>query len=302
MKNYYDILGVNPDASEDEIKKSYRKLVILCHPDHHQGDPLAEERLRELNEAYEVLKNPNRRKRYDQFGDLGIKTPGSGGFEEMFQDLFGDVLGGPFRKKRGFGSNKGADLRYILEIDFEECALGCEKRIQYLRKVNGVDTKSTLLVSVPAGAAHGQRLKIQGAGDSSSESRTVGDLYVVVNLKPHPLFRRMQNELHLTLPITIEEAVLGTTKTIPTLYGAKKLIIPSGTTSHSQIRLKDLGFTQPKAMNRGDMVVEVVMDLPQKLTIQEKKLFEQLGMISKNYPLVREFEDKVSELLNNEAP
>lgn len=302
MKNYYEILGVEKTASDDEIKKSYRKKVIECHPDRNQDDPQAEERLKELNEAYEILKNSRRRRHYDQFGESFYgRGQGKNPFDDIFQDFFTDVLGGPFRKKRTQGSGSGADLRFTVEITYEECALGCEKKIQYLRKVAGEDKKCSLVVTIPAGTPHGQRLRIQGGGDehkSANHSPKVsGDLFIIVHLLEHPLFRRDGLDVSMTVPLTIHEAVLGTSIAIPTLYGEKQLVVPEGAGKGQKMRLKDLGFVHPKTLVRGDMIVELTLDLPQKLSIKEKKLIEQLAIVSKSYPLVREFRAKVAELL-----
>ena len=299
MKDYYELLGVTADADSDEIKRAYRRLAMQFHPDHHQDDPDAVYKLKEINEAYEILKNPIKRKQYDAFGAYaGKATP----IEDFVQDFVSDFLK-PFKKWTKSSLPKGADLRFKLEISLEESAIGCEKQIQYTKKENGFDVSSTLVVSIPAGLASGQRLRIQGAGDSilQNNQKRPGDLFVIVNVTPHPLFKREGANVVLELPVTITQAVTGFKGRIPTIYGSTDLNLSASQISdlvryNKSLQLPQLGFTKPKSVTRGDMFLKIVIDLPEKLSPAEKNLFEQLAKVSKNYPLVREFQNTMSRL------
>ena len=226
-RDFYQIIGVSRSATADEIKKAYRKLAMQYHPDKNPNNKKAEDKFKELSEAYETLSDDEKRKTYDQFGHAGAggnPFAGAGGFSgrqsrgggagpgaDPFQDIFGDVFGDIFNQPGGGrtgarpGANayrnqaqKGSDLKYSLTITFEEAAVGTEKTISFMRQVGSKEENTRLAVTVPAGVKEGQRLKLAGEGDRPS-SGSGGDLYVVVDLQEHVLFRREDNDVILDL-------------------------------------------------------------------------------------------------------
>ena len=296
-RDYYDVLGVARTATPDEMKKAFRKLAMQLHPDKNPGDKKAEEKFKEINEAYETLSDPQKRQMFDQFGHAGAQAgfrpgaggpfggaggfggfgggaaggpgggfggfggPGSGGgSQENMQDIFGDIFsdffsgrtrgaGGPGGPGAGPGPGarpqsrgRGADLRYTLNISFEEAAAGTEKTISFIRQRNSKEETARLQVTVPSGVKPGQRLKLRGEGDASANGGGTGDLYVIVNIQEHALFRRVENDIHMDLPLGFAEAISGTSVEIPTLTGKASLKIPPGTHSGQLFRLKGKGF------------------------------------------------------------
>ena len=336
-RDYYEVLGVRRNATPDEIKKAFRKLAIQFHPDKNPGSKTAEEKFKEASEAHEVLSDSEKRQQYDQFGHgfaayshagAGAGGPGSpfGGFDETtfsgfgaagpesFQDIFGDIFGGmggadPFRQgrgprqsesgPRGGTKTRGADLRYTLAITFEEAATGCEKTISFVRQRGGREETAKLAITIPAGVRPGQRLKLRGEGDAPPVGNQVGDLYVVISVADHPLFRRVENDVHIEVPIGFVEAILGTIVEVPTLTGKASVKIPPGTSSGQSFRLKGKGFstsTQASSGPSGDMMVKVIVDVPKDLTEDEKETLRSFAMTAKPGPLVRAFQEKVDRL------
>lgn len=324
-KDFYSILGISRSASPEEIKKAYRKLAVQFHPDKNQGEKKAEEKFKEISEAYDVLSDPKKREMYDQFGHAGSQGfggggpfgggPGgfSGGFGgaggqshpggDPFQDIFGDVFGDIFgagRGPRGGGRRqqaKGTDLRYTLNISFEDSALGCERVISFVRQRDGAEDAAKLSVNVPAGVKEGQRLKLAGEGDSGSSGGAPGDLYVIINVQDHPLFKRSENDVALDLPIIYTDAILGTNIEVPTLTGKAMIRIPPGTHSGQTFRLKGKGFPKLGGFGSGDMLVRVLVDTPHHLSPRARELIEELAKSSETTPLVKSFQEKVSHLM-----
>lgn len=329
-KDFYSLLNVSRSATADEIKKSYRKLAMQYHPDKNPGDKKAEEKFKEITEAYEVLSDTKKREMYDQFGHAGAQGfggaggpfGGAGGFGgfggagaggagagaggDPFQDIFGDVFGEIFGNARGGGPgaggararrpSKGTDLRYTLNISFEESALGSEKVISFMRQRGGREEPAKLSVNVPAGVKEGQRLKLAGEGDASGGA-AAGDLYVIINIQEHPLFKRNENDVTLDLPIVYTDAILGTNIEVPTLTGKAMIRIPPGTHSGQTFRLKGKGFPKLGGFGSGDMLVRVLVDTPSSLSNKQKELVEELAKTTDSSPLVKAFQDKVAQLM-----
>jgi DnaJ-class molecular chaperone len=323
-KDFYALLGVSRSATADELKKAYRKLAMQYHPDKNPGDKKAEEKFKEISEAYDTLSDVKKREVYDQFGHAGSQGFGGGqgsygggfgGFgagggagsqsgADPFQDIFGDVFGDIFGQRGGPQARprrpaKGTDLRYTLSISFEEAALGCEKAISFVRQRSGKDDSAKLSVSVPAGVKEGQRLKLSGEGDAGSAGGP-GDLYVIVNIQDHPLFRRQENnDVTLDLPIGYTDAILGTNVEVPTLTGKAMIRIPPGTHSGQTFRLKGKGFPKLGGFGSGDMLVKVLVDTPHNLSSRQRELVEELAKGNEATPLVRAFNEKVSQMMRN---
>lgn len=326
-KDYYSSLNVARSASADDIKKSYRKLAMKYHPDKNPNDKKAEEMFREITEAYEVLSDTKKREMYDQFGfagsnqgfagagagaggfggfgggfgqgQQGFGGEGNEGFQDIFGDIFGDVFGGGAGARGGFRQarkQRGADLRYTLNISFEDSALGTEKTISFIRQRNGRDDSTKLAVKVPAGVKQGQRLKLSGEGDGSPNGGTPGDLYVIINVQEHALFRREEDDILIDVPISYIDAILSSQTEVPTLTGKVVLKIPEGTHSGQVFRMKGKGFPKSGGFGTGDMLVKILVDTPATLTTKQKELLEELAKTAEETPQVKLFKDKVAQL------
>tara|TARA_Y100001935_G_C17298952_1_gene507910 strand:+ start:924 stop:1928 length:1005 start_codon:yes stop_codon:yes gene_type:complete len=327
-RDYYAVLGVSRSASADEIKKAYRKLALKFHPDQNPGDTKAEAKFKEISEAYEVLKDDKKRKMYDQFGFAGPGAaggpggPGAGpggfaggfggfsggfdprsggpeGFNDFFGDFFGDVFSGGGRASGGPRQTRGSDLRYSLSISLEEAATGCEKKISFIRDRGGKEDAAKLSISVPGGVKEGQRLKLRAEGDQPLGTSKPGDLYVIVQLLPHPLFKRRDNDVLLELPVSFVDALLGTNVSIPTLTGKANLKIPAGTHPGQVFRLKGKGFPDIGGYAPGDMLVKVIIDIPNELNDSERKALEALRSAGEQSPLVKSYKEQVQKLFRN---
>lgn len=322
-KDFYNLLGVSRSASADEIKKAYRKMAMQYHPDKNPGDKKAEEKFKEITEAYETLSTPEKKEAYDRFGTTDFQGfpggpgagAGAGGFRgnfhnggfraggtEDFQDIFGDLFGDVFaqgRRSSGRRPSKGADLRYSLHISLEEAALGTEKVISFARQRGGKEDHTKLSVKVPAGIKDSQRLKLTAEGDTPPQGGTAGDLYVVIEVQPHPLFRRDGNDITLDLPLSYIDAILGTNAEIPTLTGQVSLRIPPGTHSGQLFRMKGKGIPKSSSAPAGDMIVRILVDTPQGLGSKQKQLIEELAKEPAETPLVKNFKETVQQVMRN---
>ncbi len=341
-KDFYSVLGVERKATEDEVKKAYRKLAMKWHPDKNPGDKKAEDKFKEITEAYEVLSDDKKRKMYDQFGHASTNAGfggfsqgqgfggagGAGGFGgfggfnreaggtgysqsggDPFQDIFGDVFSDIFGQRgdpRGGAAAggarrrqvRGSDLRYTMSVTFEDVATGSERVISYIRQRDDKDETAKLSVNIPAGVKDGQKLKLNGEGDVPTGGGAPGDLYVVIQVQEHALFKREESDLVLDLPISFTEAILGTNQEVPTLTGKALIRVPPGTHSGQIFRLRGKGF--PKIGSQGvagDMLVRVLVDTPAQISARQKELIEELAKIKEDTPLVRAFRDKVSVLM-----
>jgi curved DNA-binding protein len=301
-KDYYKILGVDKKATQDEIKKSYRKLAVQYHPDKNPGNKEAEEKFKLINEANDVLGDPEKRKKYDALGEnwnrfqqAGENQPGGGfdwssfagdgknHYEGDFRDMFGEGgSGADFfetffgtgnkrtgRNARGSAGFKGHDYETEVGISLEDAFQGTERIIQV--------HEEKLRITIRPGAYDGQLLRIKGKGASGSSSEHRGDLYVRIRMMPHPMFRRSGDDLYSTHSIDLYTAVLGGDAVVRTLSGAVKVKIPAGTQNNKTIRIKSKGMpVYDKAGKFGDLYVQVLVSIPTEMKPEERKLFEQL--------------------------
>lgn len=330
-KDFYQVLGVSKSATPEEMKKAYRKLAMEHHPDKNQGNKKAEEKFKEISEAYETLSDEKKRATYDQFGHAGANgnpfgggggnpfgqggNPfgGAGGFGGQqsgdFNDIFGDVFGDIFsgqggrpgagrgrQQQRSRPPVRGSDLRYTLNTTFEEAATGTEKTVSFMRQKGSKEESAKLSVSVPAGVKEGQRLKLAGEGDHPA-SGEAGDLYVIIALQNHLLFKREEFDVVLDLPVSYTDAILGTMVEIPTLFGKAEIKVPPGTHSGQTFRLKGKGFPKLGASGAGDMLVRVLVDTPAQVNTRQKEILEELQRYKEETPLVKSYQDKLNTVL-----
>ncbi len=319
-KDYYSVLGVSRSATDEEIKKAYRKLAMKFHPDKNPGDKKAEDLFKEATEAYDVLSDKNKRTQYDQFGfasegPTGFGTGGfggggfggfkrggpsadAGGYQDIFGDLFGDIFtqsgpGGPRAPRRG------SDLRYTLKVTLEEAATGVEKPIHFMRDRNGRPQEAKLSVKIPAGIKNEQKLRLAGEGDDLGIGSSAGDLFVVIQLLDHPIFKRDEDDLILDLPITFTQALLGAEIEIPTLTSKALVKVPAGSGSGAILRLKGKGFVRSNASSAGDMLIKIAVDVPSGLDASTQKLINELSKNMPDSPKVKDFKSKVHDLLSS---
>ncbi len=347
-RDYYEVLGVSRQAGEDEIKKAYRRAAMQWHPDRNpHNNHEAEERFKEITEAYGVLMDPQKRAAYDRYGHAGVGSQPFTGFDDAifadFRDIFGDFFG--FEELFGLGgrgrgrTHRGRDLRYDLEISFEEAARGIETRVKIPRlescpqchgsgarkgtdkvrcsachgrgqlrysqgfltvtrtcpqcqgagevvrdpcpECNGqgqVRRERTLELKIPAGVDNGTRLRIPGEGEAGTHGGPSGDLYVVLAVGEHEFFERREANLYCSIPISFPQAVLGGEIKVPTLDKKEETVkVPAGTQSGTIFRLPGKGFPDVAGHGRGDLFVEVRVEIPKKLSREQRQLIEQLG-------------------------
>jgi curved DNA-binding protein len=303
-KDYYELLGVQKSASEDDMKKAYRKLAMKYHPDRNPGDKQAEEHFKEINEAYAVLSDKEKRQQYDTYGMSGFQQRYTQediyrGFNmgDLFKDLgfgnkdlFSIIFGGKQQgREQARGGRRGfdfdprdfaareqrptgeLDLHYELEIPFMDSIRGSEKRLSF----TGPQGTEEIKVKTPKGIKSGQRLRLQGKGSKDPYTGRAGDLYVTVKVGEHPVFRRVGNDLYVTKEIKFSDASLGGTVEVPTIDGSKQIRIPPGVKASTKVRMKGLGVAEGNKPP-GDQYVEVAIDIPKRLTDKQKALLEEL--------------------------
>jgi curved DNA-binding protein len=296
--DYYKMLGVNKNASDAEIKKAYRKLAMKYHPDHAKDDKKAEEKFKQISEAYAVLSDKEKRKQYDEFGSAGFQQRYSQedifkGFD--FSDIFKEFgFGGSnfFTGRKGgmrfsFGSGspfasqpgqrapvKGSDLIYELPLTLQEVASGTTKTVSFQHE--GRSEKMT--VKIPKGMVTGKKLRISGKGESSPYGGPSGDLFIKTKLVDDPLYRSEGFDLYINREIKLSEAILGTSISIPTLDGKElSLKIPAGTRHKTKMRLTGRGLPHMKGGGKGDLFIIIQVNVPKKLTREQRALVEKLA-------------------------
>lgn len=382
-KDFYKILGVDKSASADELKKAYRKLAMKYHPDQNKDNPEAEEKFKELNQAYDILKDDQKRAAYDQYGSAafdgsmghggGQRGSGMGGagFSDIFEDMFGDFMGGRGSGARSNGPARGSDLQYTMDLTLEDSFKGKEAKIKIpvndscdscngtgaesgtkpescstcggagrvrqqqgfftieractscqgqgtvitdpCKKCHGagrVRTNKTLKVKIPAGVETGRRIRLTGEGEAGLRGGPRGDLYVMMNIKPHKLFQRDGSNLYCRVPITITRAALGGEIEVPTVEGTRaKVKVPAGTQTGQQFRLRGKGMSMIRTDARGDMYIEIFVETPVNLNKKQQDLLRDLDesmndgkSVNKNSPessgffkKIREFWEDLSE-------
>lgn len=350
-RDYYEVLGLKKDATSEEIKKTYRKLALKYHPDRNSSDSGAEKKFKEINEAYQVLSNPEKRARYDQFGS----TEGMGGFDFQgkgfadfgdFGDIFDTFFGARTRGSQGGAHpQRGANLRYNLEINFEDAAFGKETKIEVPSwetctacKGSGAkpgtspqtcpdchgtgeikSTQSTMFgqfvniktcprcagegkiikdvctncrgtgkvkknrvvkVKIPAGVDSGHRLRISGMGEPGERGGPSGDLYIVLYVKPHKIFKRTGVDISSTHSISFAKAALGGTTTVPTLEEKAKLKIPAGTQSNSVFRLRGKGIYKIGTQHRGNLYIKIIVEIPKKMNDKQRNILVEYAKLN----------------------
>ena len=369
-KDYYDILGVRQDASESELKQSYRKLAMKYHPDRNKGDKNAEKKFKEISEAYEVLKDPQKKSAYDQFGHDAFKQGGAGGFHQQgfgnfgsgFSDIFEEFFGG------GFGSSgdsrrpqRGSDIRYNMTLSLQEAFTGKKTNIKIpssfdcdscngtggaggskpstcptckgygkVRSSSGFFTvertcstcggvgesirnpcikcsgtgqlkkQKTISITIPPGVDNGTRIRIAGEGERGQRGASSGDLYIFANIKSNELFHRDESNIFFQFPVSVITAILGGEIEVPTIDGKKAILkIPPGTQSFQQFRLKNKGMSILRQNRRGDMYVEINVEIPVNLTNKQKEIikkFEQEGATNTAHsPKSKDFFSKIKK-------
>ncbi len=373
-QDYYELLGVARGASAEELKKAYRKLAMQHHPDRNPGNKKSEQHFKDVSEAYDVLKDEQKRAAYDRFGHAAFEGGGGmrghggdagfgAGFADIFEEMFGDFMGG--RRPGGQGANlRGNDLRYNLEIGLEEAYAGKQTQVRVstlaacetckgsgaeagsrpincptchgsgrVRAQQGfftlertcpachgagrvienpcracggqgrIQKEKTLSVSIPAGVEDGTRIRLAGEGEAGMRGGGSGDLYIFLRVKPHRLFQREGANIHLRVPIALPVAALGGSLEVPTIDGTRtRLTIPPGTQSGHQLRLKGKGMSVLRSGSRGDMFVEVAVEIPVNLSKRQQELlkeFESAGDARKTQPQSAGFFAKVKEFFGD---
>jgi len=302
-KDYYQILGVGRQADEKEIKKAYRRLARKYHPDVNPGDKVAEEKFKDISEAYEVLSDPKRRAQYDKFGHLGAGwermaeagpgASGGGGWQQAPPGFdigagLGDLFESLFGQRGGMGGEmfraRGQDVEYPVEVTLEEAYRGTQRVIAMQTPEGGV---RRLEVKIPPGVAEGSRVRMAGQGGPGIGGGPAGDLYLVVHVLPHPQFERKGDDLYVEVPVTFPEAALGAQVEVPTMQGRVTVTIPPGSSSGRLLRLARMGMPHLRGGGAGDEYVRLKITVPRNLSAEERQLVERLRDLRPENPRAR---------------
>ena len=378
-KDYYEVLGVERGATDEEIKSSFRKLAKKYHPDLQTGDKTeAEDKFKEINEAYEVLSDKDKRAKYDQFGHAafdpnagaggGYGGAGFGDFSDIFDTMFGGFGGFGAQQQTRTGPARGNDLKYNMTLTFEEAAFGCRKEILVPREENcekcsGTGAKpgtkpvkcsscggsgqvrvqqntvfgsfatvrtcdvcngtgkiiadpcpdchgrgrirksNRINVNIPAGIDNGQTLTMRGEGEAGKRGGPHGDLYIGISVKPHKLFTRKGYDMYIDMTVPMTVATLGGEILVPTLTGNVKYSIAEGTQTGTTFRLREQGIQRLNATGKGDMFVRVNVQIPKRLTDEQRELVKKLAAslgdkVNETKPVKRNIIEKVKDAFN----
>ena len=306
-EDYYKILGVSRNASQDEIQKAYRKLARKYHPDLNPDDETAKKKFQEVQKAFDVLNDPSKREMYDRYGSSfesvgagaeggGPRTytwtsgGGGGGFEDVdFSQFFGERFGTGGGPSGGFADifsqftragtagrrrapRRGADLQYDLQVPFRTAVLGGEVHLTVDR-----DGKTdTIAVRIPPGIEDGQKMRLRGQGQPAPAGGEPGDLLLTIHIAPHPYYTRRGKNLYVKLPVRVSEAILGAKVDVPTPKGTVTLKVPPGTSSGARLRIKGHGVA-PKSGPPGDLFAEVQIVVPKKVDAEARELIEKFA-------------------------
>ena len=377
-QDYYEVLGLQKGASEDEIKSAFRKQAMKYHPDRNPGDKAAEEKFKEVNEAYSILSDPDKKAKYDRFGFAGVDpnagfggaggfngfSGGFGGFEDIF-NMFGGAFGGGGRAYNG--PREGADIQKRMSITFDEAVFGCKKTIKLTKNCTCGDCKGTgakpgtskstcpecggqgtvrvvqntmlgqmvtqkacgrcggtgeiidspcqtcsgsgqvrktvnLDVKIPAGVDNNSVITLRGQGEPGFKGGPAGDLYIVLSVAAHPVFKRQGDDLWLSVPITFAQAALGDEITIPGLESKLSCKVPAGTQPGTVLRVKGKGVPNVNTGRPGDIYVEVSLEVPTKLTAEQKEYirkFADTQPADGSYEKKKKWTDKIKELFED---
>ncbi|GFZ86111.1 chaperone protein DnaJ [Elstera cyanobacteriorum] len=380
-QDYYELLGVSRTASADDLKKAYRKLAMQYHPDRNPGDAAAELKFKEISEAYDVLRDDDKRAAYDRFGHAAFEGGGRGGaggagggfdfnfasgFADIFDEVFGEFMGGG-RRGGGATSGRGSDLRYNLEISLEDAFAGTTAKIQVASSIvceacdgSGAEAGSkpvscptcsgmgkvraqqgfftierpcptcggagrviekpckvcagagrtrqekTLSVTIPAGVEDGTRIRLTGEGEAGVRGAPAGDLYIFLSIRPHRIFQRDGANIFYRVPIPMTTAALGGQIEVPSIDGSRvKIVIPAGTQTGHQFRLRGKGMSVLRSNQRGDMYVETSVETPVNLTPRQQELlreFDTAGEADQTHPQSSGFFQRVKEFFAGSTP
>ncbi len=363
-RDYYEVLGVSKSASDNDIKKAFRAQAKKYHPDVNPGDAAAEAKFKEVNEAYEVLSDADKKQKYDQYGHAGVDPNfgaggGAGGYGDfggfsgfsdlgdIFGSIFGSGFGGGFGGSTRRGPTKGEDLQTTVIIDFMEAVRGVKKEVTISRvqkcddcggegaapgtkaetctKCGGtgavkiqqktplgymatsrpcetcggtgriiatpckrcsgkgkIRKNSKITLDIPAGIDDGKQLRSPGNGNAGNLGGPSGDLYIIVRVRPHPVFTREGSNVFVEVPITFADAAIGAEIEVPTVDGKVKLTIPEGTQSHTEFRLKGKGIQRLGSVGRGDEFVTVIVEVPKNLSGKQKELIKEFSNLTGN--------------------
>lgn len=370
-RDYYEVLGIEKGASADEIKSAFRKKAMKYHPDRNPDNKEAEENFKEVNEAYAILSDPDKKNKYDKFGHAGVDPnagfggaggAGFGGFDDIF-DMFGGIFNGGGGHQRRNGPRKGQDLQQHVSITFKEAAFGVKKDINVSKYVqcdectgtgakkgttpktcpncggsgevrqnqrtpfgtfqstgpcpecngtgkiieekcdkchgNGKIRKNvTLSVSIPAGVDNDNVITLRGQGEPGVNGGPNGDMYIIITVKPHEMYKRVGQDIQIEIPITFDQAALGDEIVVPTLEDKVSYKIPAGTQPNTIFRLKGKGIVSTRGSKRGDLYVKVILEIPKKLTSKQKKAIKKMTdeMDDSCYAKKTSFFDSIKEV------